>query len=67
MVDGIEISNNPESEQEVEELYDYAMSNNLKITYGTNYNGIKHADKEPSYIKSDYEDTLLSWVDKYLK
>lgn len=67
MVDGIEISNNPESEQEVEELYDYAMSNNLKITYGTNYNGIKHTDKEPSYIKSDYEDTLLSWVDKYLK
>lgn len=66
-VDGIEISNNPESEQEVEELYNYATSNNLKITYGTNYNGIKHTDKEPSYIKSNYENALLSWVDNLMK
>ena len=67
MVDGIEISNNPESEEEVSELYDYAMSNNLKITYGTNYNGIKHTEKESVYIKPNYEEALLSWVDKYLK
>ena len=67
MVDGIEISNNPESEEEVSELYDYAMSNNLKITYGTNFNGIKHTEKEAVYIKPNYEEALLSWVDKYLK
>ena len=67
MVDGIEISNNPESGQDVEELYNYAIDNNLKITYGTNYDGIKHTDKEPAYIETYYEDALLSWVNKYLK
>lgn len=67
MVDGIEISNNPESEEEVSKLYDYAMSNNLKITYGTNYNGIKHTEKESAYIKPNYEEALISWVNKYLK
>lgn len=66
IVDGIEISNNPESSDEVEELYNYAVLNKLNITYGTNYNGTKHTEKEPTYIKSDYEKALLLWADKYL-
>lgn len=66
IVDGIEISNNPQSSEEVEELYNYAMENNLKITYGTNYNGIKHLEKEPMYIKPKHEKALLSWVNDYI-
>ena len=67
LVDGIEISNNPESEEDVEELYNYAISNNLKITYGTNYNGFSHPEKDSVYIKDDYEEKILSWLNNYLK
>ncbi len=67
IVDGIEISNNPESEEVVDELYNYAAANHLKITYGTNYNGIKHIQKESAYVKPNYEEALLSWANKYLK
>ena len=67
IVDGIEISNNPESEEDVEELYNYAISNNLKITYGTNYNGFSHPEKDSVYIKDDYEEKILSWLNNYLK
>ena len=66
IVDGIEISNNPHSLEEVEELYNYAIENNLKITYGTNYNGIKHLEKEAMYIKPKHENALLSWVNNYI-
>lgn len=66
IVDGIEISNNPESPEEVEELYRYAMSNNLKVTYGTNYNGMKHKEKKAMYIKPQYEESILSWTNNYL-
>ena len=66
LVDGVEISNQPESPEEVAELYNYAASHNLKVTYGTNYNGLSHIDKEPKYIKPDYEQALLSWVKNYV-
>ena len=66
IVDGNEISNNPQSPEEVDELYNYAMENNLKITYGTNYNGIKHLEKEPMYIKPQHEKALLSWLNNYI-
>ena len=65
LVDGIEISNQPESQEEVAELYDYATSHNLKVAYGTNYNGLSHTEKEPLYIIPEYEMALLSWVKNY--
>ena len=65
LVDGIEISNQPESPEEVAELYNYAITHNLKVTYGTNYNGLSHIDKEPKYITPDYEQALLSWTKNY--
>ena len=65
LVDGIEISNNPESAEEVDELYAYAVTNNLKVTYGTNYNGLKHTDKDSAYIKPEHEQALLSWAKQY--
>ena len=66
LVDGIEISNQPETPEEVAELYNYATAHNLKVSYGTNYNGLSHTDKEPKYIKPDYEQALLSWVKNYV-
>lgn len=66
IVDGIEISNNPVMAEEVEELYNFAKINNLKITYGTNYNGIKNIEKGPLYILDDYEIDVASWINKYL-
>ena len=66
LVDGIEISNNPESAEEVDELYNYAKTHNLKICYGTNYNGLKHTDKESTYIKPEHEHALLDWAQSYL-
>ena len=66
LVDGIEISNQPESQQEVDELYAYAISHGLKVTYGTNYNGLSHTEKEPTYVTSEHEKALLSWAQNYL-
>lgn len=65
-VDGIEISNNPVSVEEVEELYCFAKSNNLKITFGTNYNGIKNVEKTSLFIAEDYEKEINSWLKDYL-
>lgn len=65
IVDGIEISNNPESTEEVEELFNFAINNNLKITYGTNYNGIKNNEMKTMFINQYHENELLSWTDKY--
>lgn len=38
-IDGIEISNNPKTKEEVIYLYNYAITHNLLISAGNNYHG----------------------------
>lgn len=63
-VDGIEISNNPESEDQVTYLYNYAKEHNLLISAGSDYHGTCHPyhNKIESYLNDKMEKEMISWI-----
>lgn len=66
-VDGIEISNNPKSQEEVEFLYRYAKENNLLVSCGSDYHGNDHYDIECNYLTEEMLTDILSWIKGYSK
>lgn len=61
-VDGLEISNNPTSKEEVEYLYNYAKENNLLVSCGSDYHGNDGYSIECDYITEEMIKDILSWI-----
>ena len=61
-VDGIEICNNPNNKEEVEFLYNYAKSNSLLVSCGSDYHGNNRYSLECEYLNDNMINDILSWV-----
>jgi len=62
LVDGIEISNNPENEQEVKFLYGFAKNNNLLVSVGSDYHG-KNRDREScDFLTEEMLQNIAAWI-----
>ena len=62
-VDGIEISNEPNSAEEVQMLYDFAKDKKLLVSAGNDYRGSKkHNELGVKYLTNEMEEDILSWV-----
>lgn len=61
-VDGIEICNNPNSEEEVMFLYQYAKNNNLLVSCGSDYHGNNRFSLNCQYLNDDMINDILSWI-----
>lgn len=67
-VDGIEICNNPETEEEVSYLYQYAQAHNLLISAGSDYHGPSHKKHSTIYTEGltpGMEEEITSWTKNY--
>lgn len=64
-VDGIEISNEQKSAEEVNHLYKFAKENNLLISAGSDYHGSeKHNNFNVNYLKEDMINDIENWIKK---
>lgn len=61
-VDGIEISNNPNNQKEVEFLYKYAKENNLLVSCGSDYHGDDNHNMDCNYLTDEMIDDITSWI-----
>ena len=61
-VDGIEICNNPNNKEEVEFLYNYAKSNDLLVSCGSDYHGNNRYNLECEYLNDNMINDILSWI-----
>lgn len=68
-IDGIEIYNNPETEEQVIYLYNYAKAHNLLMSAGSDYHGLSHRyhNKIDVFLNSNIEQEITSWTKKYKK
>lgn len=64
-VDGIEISNEADSEEEVEHLYEYAKKNNLLVCAGSDFhNSEKHNNLLVKYLDEKMENDIIYWINE---
>ncbi len=64
-VDGIEICNEPKSEEEVKHLYEYAKKKGLLISAGSDFHGSeKHNNVLVDYLDDDIKTDIISWIDQ---
>lgn len=64
-IDGIEICNEPENQEQVNWLYDYAKQNDLLISAGSDFHGSKgHDDMNVDYLSEEMEKDIESWISK---
>lgn len=63
-VDGIEIYNETNNEEEVKYLYDYAMKNNLLISAGSDFHGSKKHSSLDVNLSLDMEKVILKWINE---
>ena len=64
-IDGIEISNEPQSPEEVNYLYKFAKRNNLLVSAGSDYHGTeKHNDFNVYYLTEDMTNDIENWIKK---
>jgi len=64
-VDGIEVSNEPKTAEEVNYLYKFAKDNNLLICAGSDYHGSEnHKDLDVHYLTEDMENDIENWIKK---
>ena len=61
-VDGIEISNNPKSKEEVAFLYRFAKENNLLVSYGSDYHGNNRYSMNCDYVSEKMLQDITSWI-----
>lgn len=62
-VDGIEISNENKSKDEVDKLYEYAKEKNLLISAGSDYHGSeKHNSLDVNYLDDNKEQEIIEWI-----
>lgn len=62
-VDGIEICNNPESEDEVNFLYTYAKENGLLVSCGSDYHNSEDDRINCEYLTDEMKQDILSWIE----
>lgn len=62
-IDGIEISNNPKSKEEVDYLYHFAKENNLLVSCGSDYHGTDKYSIECNYLTEEMIKDILSWIE----
>ena len=64
-IDGIEISNEPESEDEVKYLYEYATQKGLLISAGSDFHGSEnHSNLNVNYLTEGMENEIESWINE---
>lgn len=64
-VDGIEICNEPENEEEVKHLYEYAKKKGLLISAGSDFHGTeKHNNLFVNYLGNEMKDNIISWINE---
>ncbi len=64
-IDGIEISNEPNNQEEVEHLYNYAKQKDLLISAGSDFHGTeKHSNLNVSYLNEDMIKDIEDWISK---
>ena len=63
-IDGIEISNNPKTKEEVRYLYNYAKSHNLLMSVGSDYHGEDdyHNKLTIDILEEQMEQEIYSWT-----
>lgn len=67
-VDGIEICNDPENEDQVSYLYQYAKEHNLLMSAGSDYHGQSHKKHNTIYTEDltpEMEEEITSWTKNY--
>lgn len=67
-VDGIEICNNPENEEQVSYLYQYAKKHNLLMSAGSDYQGQSHKKHNTVYVEGltpKMEEEITCWTKDY--
>ena len=64
-VDGIEISNEAENEEEVKYLFEYAKKNNLLVCAGSDFhNSEKHNNLLVEYFDDEMENEIIKWINE---
>ena len=63
-IDGVEISNNPKSAEEVELLYKFAKDNKLLVSCGSDYHGNDRYSMECKYLTEEMIADIVSWIRK---
>lgn len=63
-VDGIEICNNPNSQEEVDFLYKYAKDNNLLVSCGSDYHGSNRYSLDCNYLNDNMIKDIIFWIRK---
>ncbi len=64
-IDGIEISNEPENDEEVKHLYDYAKQKGLLVSAGSDFHGSKnHNNTNVYYLTDEMEADIEHWINK---
>lgn len=61
-IDGIEISNNPQNEEEVKFLYKFAKDNNLLVSCGSDYHGNNRHSKSCDFLTEEMIQDIKSWI-----
>lgn len=64
-VDGIEISNEAENEEEVKYLFEYAKKNNLLVCAGSDFHDSeKHNNLLVEYLDDEMENEIIKWINE---
>lgn len=64
-IDGIEICNESENEEQVIHLYNYAKQNNLLISAGSDFHASKkHNDINVDYLSEEMSKDIESWINE---
>jgi len=64
-IDGIEICNEPENQEQVNYLYDCAKKNNLLISAGSDFHGFENQSNiNVNYLSEEMEKDIESWINK---
>lgn len=64
-VDGVEISNEAENEEEVKYLYEYAKKNNLLVCAGSDFHDFeKHNNIIVEYLDDEMKKNIINWINE---
>lgn len=64
-IDGIEISNEPENDEEVKHLYEYAKQKGLLVSAGSDFHDSEnHRNVNVSYLNDEMENDIKNWINE---
>ena len=64
-IDGIEISNEPKTAEEVKRLYEYAKQKGLLVSAGSDFHGSKkHSNMNVSYLTDEMKTDIKNWINE---